>query len=84
MNALLTSLYPVLLKQSTFLLAKYPGHVKDRDALMREASLTVDDSTITSHIKRIRRKFAALDDAFDGLRDGARIGPGREGHERHA
>jgi two-component system OmpR family response regulator len=48
-------------------LAKYPGHVKDRAALMREASLTVDDSTITSHIKRIRRKFAALDDAFDSI-----------------
>ena len=48
-------------------LAKYPGHVKDRDALMREASLTVDDSTITSRIKRIRRKFAALDDAFDSI-----------------
>jgi len=48
-------------------LAKYPGHVKDRDALMREASLTVDDSTITSHIKRIRRKFTALDDAFDSI-----------------
>ena len=48
-------------------LAKFPGHVKDRDALMREASLTVDDSTITSHIKRIRRKFAALDDAFDAI-----------------
>jgi two-component system OmpR family response regulator len=48
-------------------LAKYPGHVKDRDALMREASLTVDDSTITSHIKRIRRKFAALDRGFDSI-----------------
>ena len=48
-------------------LAKFPGHVKDRDALMREASLTVDDSTITSHIKRIRRKFSALDDAFDSI-----------------
>jgi two-component system, OmpR family, response regulator len=48
-------------------LAKFPGHVKDRDALMREASLTVDDSTITSHIKRIRRKFTALDAAFDSI-----------------
>ncbi len=48
-------------------LAKFPGHVKDRDALMREASLTVDDSTITSHIKRIRRKFAALDARFDAI-----------------
>jgi two-component system, OmpR family, response regulator len=46
-------------------LAKFPGHVKDRDALMREASLTVDDSTITSHIKRVRRKFTALDPSFD-------------------
>jgi len=48
-------------------LAKFPGHVKDRDALMREASLTVDDSTITSHIKRVRRKFAALDAGFDSI-----------------
>jgi len=48
-------------------LAKFPGHVKDRDALMREANLTVDDSTITSHIKRIRRKFTALDAAFDAI-----------------
>jgi two-component system, OmpR family, response regulator len=48
-------------------LAKFPGHVKDRDALMREASLTVDDSTITSHVKRIRRKFAAFDPAFDAI-----------------
>ena len=48
-------------------LAKFPGHVKDRDALMRDARLTVDDSTITSHIKRIRRKFAALDAGFDAI-----------------
>ena len=46
-------------------MVKFPGHVKDRDALMREASLTVDDSTITSHVKRIRRKFVALDNGFD-------------------
>ena len=46
-------------------MVKFPGHVKDRDALMREASLTVDDSTITSHVKRIRRKFVALDSGFD-------------------
>jgi len=48
-------------------LAKFPGHVKDRDALMREASLTVDDSTITSHIKRIRRKFAVVDAGFESI-----------------
>ena len=46
-------------------LARHPGHVKDRDALMRDASIVVDDATITSHIKRIRRKFQAGDPAFD-------------------
>ncbi len=48
-------------------LARHPGHVKDRDALMRDASIVVDDSTITSHVKRIRRKFMALDPAFDRI-----------------
>ena len=48
-------------------LARFPGHVKDRDSLMREASIFVDDSTITSHVKRIRRKFVALDPAFDRI-----------------
>lgn len=46
-------------------LARHPGHVKDRDALMRDANVVVDDSTITSHIKRIRRKFCVLDPAFN-------------------
>ena len=40
---------------------KFPGHVKNRDQLMGEAHVVVDDSTITSHIKRIRRKFGAID-----------------------
>ena len=48
-------------------LAKHPGHVKDRDALMSAAKMLVDDSTITSHIKRVRRKFEATDDAFDRI-----------------
>lgn len=48
-------------------LAKFPGHLKDRDHLMSEAKLTVDDATITSHIKRIRKKFAALDNTFDAI-----------------
>lgn len=48
-------------------LAKFPGHLKDRDHLMSEAKLTVDDATITSHIKRIRKKFAALDSGFDAI-----------------
>ena len=46
-------------------LAKFPGHVKNRDQLMSDAHIVVDDSTITSHIKRVRRKFGAADPAFD-------------------
>jgi len=42
-------------------LAKFAGHVKDREQLMQEANIVVDDSTITSHIKRIRKKFLAHD-----------------------
>jgi len=46
-------------------LAKFPGHVKNRDQLMGDAHIVVDDSTITSHVKRIRRKFSAVDARFD-------------------
>jgi two-component system OmpR family response regulator len=48
-------------------LARHPGHVKDRDSLMRDARIVVDDATITSHVKRIRRKFIAVDPAFDRI-----------------
>jgi two-component system OmpR family response regulator len=48
-------------------LAKFPGHVKDRDQLMRDAQLVVDEGTITSHIKRIRKKFLAVDPVFDRI-----------------
>ena len=48
-------------------LAKHPGHVKSREQLMREAQLVVDDGTITSHIKRMRRKFLATDPRFDAI-----------------
>jgi two-component system OmpR family response regulator len=48
-------------------LAKFPGHVKDRDALMREANMLVDDHTITSYVKRMRRKFEALDTGFRAI-----------------
>jgi hypothetical protein len=44
-----------------------PGHVKDREALMAAAKMLVDDSTITSHIKRVRRKFEAMDATFDRI-----------------
>ena len=48
-------------------LARHPGHVKDRDQLMRDAEMVVDDGTITSHVKRIRRKFLAVDAAFAAI-----------------
>ncbi|HAG73749.1 MAG TPA: proteobacterial dedicated sortase system response regulator [Gammaproteobacteria bacterium] len=46
-------------------LAKFPGHVKSRQILMQESKIFVDGSTITSHIKRIRKKFMQIDDDFD-------------------
>ncbi|MBL4868710.1 MAG: proteobacterial dedicated sortase system response regulator [Pseudomonadales bacterium] len=48
-------------------LAKHPGHVKSRQQLMEAAKTVLDDNTITSHIKRLRKKFAALDSAFDAI-----------------
>jgi len=48
-------------------MVRFPGHVKNRDQLMREAQVVVDDATITSHIKRIRKKFIALDAQFDAI-----------------
>jgi two-component system OmpR family response regulator len=41
------------------------GHVKSRNELMNDAKIYVDDSTITSHVKRIRKKFIKLDPEFD-------------------
>ena len=48
-------------------MARYPGHVKNRQQLMDAAQAVLDDNTITSHIKRIRRKFAAIDPDFDAI-----------------
>ncbi len=48
-------------------LARHPGHVKSREQLMGEARMVVDDSTVTSHVKRIRKKFAAVDPGFDRI-----------------
>lgn len=48
-------------------LVKFPGHVKSRDQLMSEANLVVDDGTITSHIKRVRKKFLGVDAQFDAI-----------------
>jgi two-component system response regulator ChvI len=51
-----------------FALAHRPGVVKSRNALMDAAyddQVYVDDRTIDSHIKRLRKKFKAVDDDFD-------------------
>jgi two-component system OmpR family response regulator len=48
-------------------LARHPGHVKNRQQLMDAARVVLDDATITSHVKRIRRKFAATDAGFDAI-----------------
>jgi two-component system OmpR family response regulator len=45
-------------------LARHTGHVKTRDQLMNDANVYVDESTITSHIKRIRKKFLSIDTEF--------------------
>jgi two-component system OmpR family response regulator len=48
-------------------LARHPGHVKSRAQLMEDASIFVDEATVTSHIKRIRRKIQAIDAEFDAI-----------------
>lgn len=48
-------------------LIQNPGHVKKRQQLMQDAHIYVDDATITSHIKRIRKKFSAIDTSFDRI-----------------
>jgi two-component system, OmpR family, response regulator len=48
-----------------YALAKHPGHVKNRSQLMQDSKIYVDDSTITSHIKRIRKKFGQIDSDFN-------------------
>jgi len=63
---------PVTLTVTEFLilhsLAQRPGVVKSRDALMDAAydeQVYVDDRTIDSHIKRLRKKFKSTDDDFE-------------------
>jgi two-component system response regulator ChvI len=62
---------PVQLTVTEFLLlkalAQRPGHVKSRDQLMDAAygeHIYVDDRTIDSHVKRLRKKFKAVDTEF--------------------
>ena len=48
-------------------IVQHDGHVKSREQLMESANMVVDDTTINSHIKRIRKKFVEVDPAFDGI-----------------
>lgn len=51
-------------------LAQRPGYVKSRDQLMDAAyddQVYVDDRTIDSHIKRLRKKFREVDSEFDAI-----------------
>ncbi|MEC8532271.1 MAG: response regulator transcription factor [Pseudomonadota bacterium] len=51
-------------------LAQHPGHVKSREQLMDAAygeSIYVDDRTIDSHIKRLRKKFRTADPDFGAI-----------------
>ena len=65
---------PVDLTVTEFLLlkalAQRPGHVKNRDQLMDAAygeNIYVDDRTIDSHIKRLRKKFKQVDTEFNEI-----------------
>ena len=65
---------PVRLTVTEFLLlqslAQRPGFVKSRDNLMDAAyddQVYVDDRTIDSHIKRMRKKFRQVDSSFDAI-----------------
>lgn len=55
-------------------LARHPGHIKTRQQLMDSANVVLDDNTITSHIKRIRRKFLACDDQFAAIETAYGVG----------
>ncbi|MDA9815918.1 response regulator transcription factor [Alphaproteobacteria bacterium] len=64
----------VKLTVTEFLMLKaliiHPGHVKSRDQLMDAAygdSVFLDDRTIDSHIKRLRRKFRLVDPEFEQI-----------------
>ena len=65
---------PVRLTVTEFLilqsLAQRPGFVKSRDNLMDAAyddQVYVDDRTIDSHIKRLRKKFKDVDENFEAI-----------------
>jgi two-component system OmpR family response regulator len=48
-------------------LVRHPGHVRSREQLMTAADTYVDLASISSHIKRIRRKFEQVDPGFTAI-----------------
>jgi two-component system OmpR family response regulator len=48
-------------------LSRHPGHVLNREQLMAAANVVLEDSTVTSQVKRIRAKFVAVDPEFRAL-----------------
>ncbi len=48
-------------------LCSHPGHVRSRDQLMDAANILVDATSISTHIKRIRRKFEDIDHTFNAI-----------------
>ncbi len=48
-------------------LVRFVGHVKTREQLMQAANIYVDEDTISSHIKRIRKKFQLVDKQFSSI-----------------
>ncbi len=65
---------PVSLTVTEYLLLKAladrPGHVRNRDQLIDMAygeNIYIDDRTVDSHIKRVRKKFKALDPEFNHI-----------------
>ncbi len=66
--------HPLNLTVTEYLLVKSlalrPGHVRNRDQLIDMAygeNIYVDDRTIDSHIKRVRKKFKKIDEEFDKI-----------------
>jgi len=66
--------HPIDLTVTEFLmlqaLVRHPGHVKTRQQLTREGyphDNYVSERTIDSHVKRIRKKFEAVDPQFDRI-----------------
>lgn len=65
---------PVVLTVSEYLMVKSlalkPGHVRTRDQLINDSygeSIYIDDRTVDTHIKRIRKKFREVDPHFDAI-----------------